>query len=543
MPPTVRVHPADTLRPSLSQAERAVHAAMKRGLPPGWTAWHSLRIRTKDGYLGEGDFVLAHPEHGLLALEVKGGRIEQRDGVWRQNGVLMEQSPLDQAHGFLRKLTKRLSDDGCQAPAFGAAVCFPDIDFDRPPTQDDLAGVVITGRELQWFSEALPPVAARALPAPGQAVGAWIDRIHRYWGESTVSALSLGTRVSAVNEQRFELDPLQLLALDNLLASDRLLVQGGAGSGKTLLAAEAARRAAERGEKVLLLCFTAPLQRFLAARLEGTGVEVHTVSGFAKQLVDAADGAVRFEDPFDSNCWNAALLRASEVCEQRWDTVVVDEAQDLQDEAWYLVEGLARGKRLWGFHDPAQTFWQNRKPPAELFGRPFLLTRGQRCPPGIQDLANVYAGAAYDEGAIRKAQAEGTLKLLQAPSASSVQDKVGDEVDRLLGAGLAPSDIAIVSLRGQTAAGTIYESGQVGRHSVARADAPDAAERLVADSFLRWKGLERPAVIVADLPDGELAQRGVRTYVALTRALVAVRVVAPRERLALDPVLRRFLEA
>jgi hypothetical protein len=52
-------------------------------------------------------------------------------------------------------------------------------------------------------------------------------------------------------------------------------------------------------------------------------------------------------------------------------------------------------------------------------------------------------------------------------------------------------------------------------------------ERLVADTFLRWKGLERPAIIVADVPAGGLARFGTRMHIALTRTLVAARIVAP----------------
>jgi SEC-C motif-containing protein len=51
----------------------------------------------KRGYLGEGDFVLAHPTRGLLVLEVKAGRIEQRDGRWFSNGVPLDEAPRDQA--------------------------------------------------------------------------------------------------------------------------------------------------------------------------------------------------------------------------------------------------------------------------------------------------------------------------------------------------------------------------------------------------------------------------------------------------------------
>jgi hypothetical protein len=58
------------------------------------------------------------------------------------------------------------------------------------------------------------------------------------------------------------------------------------------------------------------------------------------------------------------------------------------------------------------------------------------------------------------------------------------------------------------------------------ADHPEMEERLVADTFLRWKGLERPAIIVADVPAEGLRRFGTRMHIALTRALVAARIVA-----------------
>ncbi len=137
--------------------------------------------------------------------------------------------------------------------------------------------------------------------------------------------------------------------------------------------------------------------------------------------------------------------------------------------------------------------------------------------------------------------ARATVEAAEGPSRPE-GDKIGAEVDRLLPSGLEPGDIAIVSLRGQTAPDAIFNHERVGRHALVRADAADMAERLVADSFLRWKGLERPAVIVTDLPEGELAQRNVRSHVALTRARVAARIVAARTSIARDPVLAPLLQ-
>lgn len=526
------VWPREEPRPAKSKGERTVWDALRVGLPAGWSAWHSLRIRDKYGYLGEGDFVLAHPTRGLLVLEVKAGRIEQRDGRWFSNGIALDEAPRDQAERFLEKLRRRLAEANCAPPAWGAAICFPDTAFDRQPTEDDLAGVVIGASHLPYLKEALPPVFERALPDAREPRGPWVEQLHRLWGETWVPSLSLGTRTREIAERRFALDPVQLGILDGLLENERVLVQGGAGSGKTLLAAEAARRHAVLGKRVLVLCFTQPLKKWLAARLEPEGVDVHTVSGFAKGIVDAADGASAPEDMTDSEYWKDVLLRAGELCERRWDTVIVDEAQDLQEEAWLLLQELTEARRLWAFHDPGQSFWPDRRPPAQLFGTTFKLPRGRRCPAGVEGLGARFVGAPADEAAIEEAKAAGTLAFVAAPSTTSVADKVGEEIDRLLSGGLVPGDIGIVSLRGRTSRDAIFTRKRIGRHAFVGADHSEMEEQLVADSFLRWKGLERPAIVVTDLPDGDLSNLGIRMYVALTRALVCARLVGTKEQQA-----------
>lgn len=522
-----RVHPSDAPRPGTSAAERTVWSALKAGLPAPWTAWHSLRVRDGRNHVGEGDFVLAHPERGLLVVEVKGGRIEQRDGRWFTNGVALEKAPLDQGLGFARKLVRRLEEWSCAPPAFGAAVAFPDTDFDAQPGEDVLRGVVLGGSHLRWLAEALPAVVERALPAAQPARGSWLERLHQLWGETWVPALSLGTRARALGERRFALDEAQLAVLEGLLENDRVLVRGGAGSGKTLLAAEAARRHAADGRRVLLLCFTQPLRMWLEARLAGTGVEVQTVSGLAKTIADAADGGARQGDLTANEYWRLTYERAADACERRWDAILVDEGQDLTFEAWWLVRALADGARLWAFHDPGQGFWADRSPPVDLFATTFGLGRGQRCPPGVAALARRYAGEAGDEAAIAAARRDGTLRLVECADPAKVADRVGEEVDRLLSQRLAPGDIGIVSLRGQTVEGAVHQRDRIGRHDIVHADHPEMEERLVADTFLRWKGLERPAIVVADVPAEGLQRLGTRMHIALTRALVAARIVAP----------------
>jgi hypothetical protein len=520
------IFPSDAPRPAASHAERQVWERLKRQLPNGWTAWHSLKVRTRQGYLGEGDFVLGHPERGLLVLEVKGGAVEARGGHWYSNAVRLDPAPLQQALGFQSKLLSRLADCGCQPPAFGAAAAFPDTEFENQPDQDDLRGAVIGRAQLAWLAEALPAVVERALPAPRAAIGDWMKALHRLWGETWVPALSLGRRVELERERRLDLDEVQLGVLDALAEQDRVLVQGGAGTGKTLVAAEAARREAAAGRRALLTCFTQPLCRWLQARLEGSGVEVQTVSGLAKQLAEGVDGPWHGENLTETEVWRRYYERAAEVCEPRWDAIVVDEAQDLMFEAWYFLESLARGRRLWAFHDPGQGFWKDRSPPADLFGRPFHLARGKRSPPGVAALAARYLGQRHDQAAIDRALDERTLRAVAAGAAIPTAETVGKVIDQFLGEGVALADIGVVSLRGQSAADAVHRARSLGRHAFVHADAGDMADRLVADSFLRWKGLERPVIVVADVAEG-VSELGTRMHIALTRALTAAVVVAP----------------
>lgn len=528
MAPTGLVYPVDAPRPTSSEAEKEVWRALKKRLPGGWRAWHSLRLRDAKGYLGEGDFVLAHPERGLLVLEVKGGHLERRDGRWLQNGEPLDPGPLDQGLRFQRKLLERLDAYGSRPPAWGVAVAFPGTEFDAQPGADDVNGVVLGRTQLLWLEESFDGVVRRALPAPGEARGDWVDRLHRLWNETWVPCLSLGTRAELTAETRFALDDAQLAALEGLLGNERVLVSGGAGSGKTLLAAEAARRHAADGKRVLLLCFTAPLRTWLQARLAGSGVEVETVSGLAKGIAERAGVAPAAADLTSSEYWRTVTDRALDHAEPRWDAVIVDEGQDLTLEAWCLVDSLSKGRRLWAFHDPSQGYWGDRRPPRELFGATFALAGGKRCPPGIEALAALYAGRVSDDRAIAKARKDRTLAFVTCDDPARTAAVVGEEIDRLLAQGLTLADIGVVSLRGQTADGAILRQPRLGKHEFVPADHPEMEQRLVADTFLRWKGLERPVIVVAVEGADARSRFPVRMHIALSRALVAARIVGPK---------------
>ncbi len=74
----------------------------------------------------------------------------------------------------------------------------------------------------------------------------------------------------------------------------------------------------------------------------------------------------------------------------------------------------------------------------------------------------------------------------------------------------------------------------MGTHDLLPADDAGIADAVVCATFLRFKGLELPAVVVTDSGIAN-TKREVRLYIALTRALDLVRIVADETTIGQDP--------
>ena len=115
---------------------------------------------------------------------------------------------------------------------------------------------------------------------------------------------------------------------------------GSAGTGKTVLAIERARRLSEEGFSVLLTCYNGPLGEFLAdAVRESASVTAGSSHSVCLRLIKEA--GMRVPRSPSQEWWRTdapdLMLRAAEETGRNFDAIVVDEGQDFAP-GWF--EGL-----------------------------------------------------------------------------------------------------------------------------------------------------------------------------------------------------------
>lgn len=527
-----RMHPSQLPRYTQSPVEPRVFDAVRDALPDGWSAWHSHRfVYGHDRLHREIDFLILVPGRGLFLIEVKGGSDWHRaDGHWyRGRTRVLDQNPLDQVLGANSSFRRMLEDELGRAnvPPTFVMLCFPDMFSATRPGGSDLEGRVLLGGDLPHLDRVLRGIAEKAFNPNEERTFPW-DRIekavHRTWGESWVPRLQLEQLQASRAKELVLLDAQQRLLARDTNVRGRLLVLGGPGSGKSLVAREAAARFVAEGRNTLFLCYT----RALAIGMRREGVrDAHPVRDYAMKVLKDNEIALPHgpSTQWTSADWDAMMDAAAELITaadvRRPDVLVLDEAQDFGPKEWSVIDALAPdGTPVLAFGDPDQRILDHAVEISDRFHVELRLRTAYRTPEPLAELArSVRLGGALD--------APESAHFHREPLAAEegVLNGARRAVAWLLARHVAPADIAVLSLSSQKAMTRLPPGGALEGHRPAQADDPDASERLLMDNSVRFKGLERPWVVLIDTDHLSTEAERTRAYIGITRAtmgLVAV---------------------
>ncbi|MDH4120517.1 MAG: NERD domain-containing protein [Deltaproteobacteria bacterium] len=531
--------PEATLRERGKQAEVDVYRALASSLHDGYTVFYGVKWISKPehGYTqdGEADFVVAHPDHGVMVLEVKGGEIsfDASASRWSSRSANGETHPIKDPFQqamvgkkmLLNKLKQHPALKGKHIP-MSHGVVFPKalknhfaLAPDQPPEvivdHDDLTR--LPGAIERVFGYWKEKISEGAFGAAGMGA------IEGVLGRSFQYRLPMAHALREDQRRMVELTEQQFMVLDLLSQQRRAAIHGGGGSGKTLLAMEKARRLANEGFRTLLTCYNRPLAESIKAALGA--VENLTVANFHTLAYETAAGCgIPLADPakpeiLPKNFWEEqvpeAYLQALDSGFEKFDAIVVDEGQDFQ-EGWWIPLQFSLNDPDQGvfyvFQDDQQRIYRQGK---LLEGvAPFPLNQNLRNTQVIHRLAQrFYAGG--------KSTARGPegrpIEYVVPDNRTLLTSEIRRVIERLIQEEkVAPEDIAVLYARKQHRE-QIAPEHKIGRYPVTLSTETKPGH-CVLETIHRFKGLERPVVVLAGLQGLRLPNDQSLIYVGITRA-------------------------
>lgn len=524
-----RFHPPQA-REGTPSSESSVWNSLAK-LDDSWRVFHSVvwqGIRSGRQADGEADFILLHPAHGVVVLEVKGGRIEMDAGQWfstDRDGVRHKiKDPFRQAKDskyalleYLKGLQPRLQT----VPRICHGVVFPDVAlpesiglFPRELVLDavDLNGIAPSIKTLltHWEQFSTSPSSPDAIQLISDRLAPTLRVSRRLKAEMADSDRELLTLTSR-----------QFDVLRHLRSIRRCVVRGGAGTGKTLLAMEKARLLAGDGARVLYCCYNAPLADRIASDLADSSVTAATFHSLCLRHAKAA-GVVPPRTP--SDIWwddeaSQILERAAVKGAPRFDAVVVDEAQDFAPSWIAALDHLsyAPGESpFYLFTDSHQQLYRREDAVPRDWPVAELDLNCRNTLPIARLVASVFGDSLPVTGAGGREPA--LIQCAPGDEAHMVQSVV----DRLITEeSLAPAQVAVLCERREVVdrLGTLMAGGYP--------FVPLGDSGIVTETVHRYKGLEAEAVVLvlSSVPPAETIR-----YVGFSRGRSMLVCIGPGAR-------------
>jgi hypothetical protein len=500
--------------PTESAAERRLYEGFLEQLDDAFVVYHSVdwvlggRAGPQEG---EADFVIAHPELGVLALEAKGGALGYDPATrrWTQSGRsgphTLDKDPFTQAKGEMHSLMRILeAQDGYERwrPSLGFGVAMPDGRYEHDAHPGAPVDVVVDRDDLSRLAERVTEIL-RYWSRSGRRFGAeGMDALAYALGFRVEVRTPLRLRFDEEDRKIVELTQDQAWVLGFVTNRRRAAITGPAGSGKTLLATALATKVAAKGLRTLLTC----RNRRLAEHLRETtaGVANLDVDHFHQLCVRIAREAgvetPAFADEPDTELFEhqlpEALAEAAVRLGPRYDAIVVDEAQDFREWWWPALLALHRDPDdgiLYVFADQQQSLYGGELP-IDAADRVGPLAHNIRNTKQIAEFVSVFYDG--DDRPVSRGPLGRPVEVLGYRDDADLAHVLEVVLLNLLDEeGLDEGDVAIITPSGPK------RSRVLSKHQVGRFRLSDRVEEgtVLATSVNAFRGLERPVVILAEV--------------------------------------------
>ena len=522
-----------------------------------WAVLHSLDIaHHRSQVAGECDFVIIIPGRGVLCVEVKGCRsLKVEDGLWyygiKPSGE--KRGPFRQAAENMHSIRNYICSRNPELSqvVFWSGVLFPYVSFScsspewhdwqvidarsfmaRPVSQlfmnilDRARVVLAESRTAKWFS-------VRASEPDDDQLNTLIEILRPEFEIYAAPA----ARQKNLDKQLKEFTHEQFVALDAMQLNRRVLFNGPAGTGKTLLAIEAARRAAKKEKKTLFLCFNRLVTGWIKSQFPESGFEVLTVGTLHSFMLNVC--GINPPAAADAGFWTVTLpemcierlLEDVQLSDRRFDVMIIDEAQDVLRPDYLdfldlmLAGGLAAGEwKVFGdfFHQQIysaaslslEDFCRNRCPGTPVY----TMSVNCRNTPRIAACAPVLGGLSPDYSKVLRPDDNVKPELLFYSDEEQQTEILSDllfrfrEKEKYRG-----SEIVVISPLSEKCSARALQPPW--RDRIRPFDLKNSGGHIRYSTIHSFKGLEAPVIIVTDISEIKVSSARDLLYIAVTRAL------------------------
>ena len=518
--------------PETPHSERRVFEQLADSLPTEWTVIHSRRITLPAegrhrAFQSEADFLIIAPDRGVLVLEVKGGKeVGCRAGEWYSvdhGGVTHKiKDPAAQVERVMHRIQKLLAKQN-QSPEgrrFAWAVCFPGVETRQSPDPGLPRPHIVDSTDMSDITAAVRGAfdaqSIDAAPMTARDVRRIVD------GMSPIFRFTRSLAAQIRNQEAvlLQMTEEQYEVLDMLDDNTRVMIEGAAGTGKTLVAMEHCRRVAKKGLSALLLCFNKELAAHL--RKQSRGFEVQTFHAKAMQLCKRA--VLQLPSELSPGFWQSELPELMQQAidalpDERFGAVVVDEGQDFEEMWWLPIQSLLRDREashLFVFLDPLQNLY-GRDLQRELGSVRAKLTFNCRNTQSI----GVHSGAFVDsQPRFRPATPSGDgVRRLSVTSESEMIEALRQELHRIVREGSVSNRNLVILSPLKKEKSPVWAKRKIGPFELVDLQTTmQRSDQVRFSSIHGFKGLEADAIVLVDLTQTTLRDHARLLHVGSSRA-------------------------
>jgi hypothetical protein len=388
----------------------------------------------------------------------------------------------------------------------GYGVVFPDVEWKLQGSEWDLNTICDT-RKMRNFES-------------------WLNKFFKYWENKPGNNHKLSmenvknlkqflrpdfevveplySTLSTLSKAAVKLTEDQYKYLDIASANSKVLCSGGAGTGKTFLAAELARRMAGQNKKTVLICKSNWLKRHLETKVINEFVTVSTI--------------------------NSAKLDMKRSGIEKYDVLIVDEGQDLfNKEDIKILDSTLKGALKDGewyiFHDinnQSGLFFETELEVLKKLENyiPAKIPLTTNCRNSEPILTKVQETLNLDMGSKGTGKGPKVIEIFNKDNGKELENMIND----LLSSGVNSGSITILSPLVYEKS-TVFNLSEETRKNIVRLDDYSVRSfplsQISFSEIKNFKGLENEVIIVIDLDPPETLKNvfnKTNHYVAMSRA-------------------------